>query len=164
MEKFQTTIKQSFTMSGVGLHTGQPVNLTFVPAPENHGFVFQRIDIENKPTIKADCDLVVDTSRGTTLEQNGARVSTVEHVLAALTGLEIDNVLLQLDGPEMPIMDGSSIEFVNKLKEVGIEVQKAEKEYFEITENIYYRDIANEVEMVAMPLNDYRLTRTDIVV
>lgn len=158
MEKFQTTIKQSFTMSGVGLHTGQPVNLTFVPAPENHGFVFQRIDIENKPTIKADCDLVVDTSRGTTLEQNGARVSTVEHVLAALTGLEIDNVLLQLDGPEMPIMDGSSIEFVNKLKEVGIEVQKAEKEYFEITENIYYRDIANEVEMVAMPLNDYRLT------
>jgi UDP-3-O-[3-hydroxymyristoyl] N-acetylglucosamine deacetylase/3-hydroxyacyl-[acyl-carrier-protein] dehydratase len=158
MEKFQTTIKEAFTMSGVGLHSGQQVNLTFNPAPENHGFVFQRIDLENKPTIKADCDLVVDTSRGTTLEQNGARVSTIEHVLAALTGLEIDNVLLQIDAAEMPIMDGSSIEFVNKLLEIGIETQKAEREYFDITENISYRDIDNQVEMVAMPLNDYRLT------
>lgn len=158
MEKLQTTIKKSFTMSGVGLHTGMPVNLTFNPAPEHHGYVFQRIDIEGKPTIKADCDLVVDTSRGTTLEQNGARVSTVEHVLAALTGLEIDNVLMELDGPEMPIMDGSSIEFVNQLLSTGIQIQKAEREYFEITENITYRDENNQVEMVAMPLNDYRLT------
>ncbi len=158
MEKFQTTIKTSFTMSGVGLHTGQAVNLTFNPADENHGYVFQRIDLENKPTIKADCDLVVDTSRGTTLEQNGARISTVEHVLAALAGLEIDNVLMQIDGPEMPIMDGSSIEFVNRLKSIGITYQKAEREYFEITENISYRDAENHVEMVAMPLNDYRLT------
>jgi UDP-3-O-[3-hydroxymyristoyl] N-acetylglucosamine deacetylase/3-hydroxyacyl-[acyl-carrier-protein] dehydratase len=158
MEKLQTTIKNPFTMSGVGLHTGMPVNLTFNPAPENHGYVFQRIDIEGKPTIKADCDLVVDTSRGTTLEQNGARVSTVEHVLAALTGLEIDNVLMELDGPEMPIMDGSSIEFVNQLIAVGIQIQKAEREYFEITENITFRDENNQVEMVAMPLNDYRLT------
>ena len=158
MEKLQTTIKKSFTMSGVGLHTGMPVNLTFNPAPEHHGYVFQRIDIEGKPTIKADCDLVVDTSRGTTLEQNGARVSTVEHVLAALTGLEIDNVLMELDGPEMPIMDGSSIEFVNQLLSTGIQIQKAEREYFEITENITFRDENNQVEMVAMPLNDYRLT------
>jgi UDP-3-O-[3-hydroxymyristoyl] N-acetylglucosamine deacetylase/3-hydroxyacyl-[acyl-carrier-protein] dehydratase len=158
MEKFQTTIKKSFTMSGVGLHTGQKVNLTFNPAAENHGYVFQRIDLPNLPTIKADCDLVVDTSRGTTLEQNGARVSTVEHVLAALAGLEIDNVLLQIDGAEMPIMDGSSIEFVKQLMSIGIEVQKVEREYFEITENISYRDSDNQVEMVAMPLNDYRLT------
>ena len=158
MEKFQTTIKKSFTMSGVGLHTGQKVNLTFNPAAENHGYVFQRIDLPNLPTIKADCDLVVDTSRGTTLEQNGARVSTVEHVLAALAGLEIDNVLLQIDGAEMPIMDGSSIGFVKQLMSIGIEVQKVEREYFEITENISYRDSDNQVEMVAMPLNDYRLT------
>ena len=89
MEKFQTTIKKAFTMSGVGLHTGQKVNLTFNPAVENHGYVFQRIDLPNQPTIKADCDLVVDTSRGTTLEQNSARISTVEHVLAALAGLEM---------------------------------------------------------------------------
>lgn len=158
MEKFQTTIKKAFTMSGVGLHTGQKVNLTFNPAVENHGYVFQRIDLPNQPTIKADCDLVVDTSRGTTLEQNSARVSTVEHVLAALAGLEIDNVLLQIDGPEMPIMDGSSVEFVKQLKFIGIAVQKVEREYFEITENISYRDENNQVEMVAMPLNDYRLT------
>lgn len=158
MEKFQTTIKKSFTMSGVGLHTGQQVNLTFNPAAENHGYVFQRIDLDKQPTIKADCDLVVDTSRGTTLEQNGARISTVEHVLAALAGLEIDNVLMQIDGPEMPIMDGSSIEFVKQLKSIGVEYQKAEREYFDITENISYRDIDNHVEMVAMPLNDYRLT------
>lgn len=158
MEKFQTTIKKSFTMSGVGLHTGQQVNLTFNPAAENHGYVFQRIDLDKQPTIKADCDLVVDTSRGTTLEQNGARISTVEHVLAALAGLEIDNVLMQIDGPEMPIMDGSSIEFVKQLKSIGVEYQKAEREYFDITENISYRDMDNHVEMVAMPLNDYRLT------
>lgn len=158
MEKFQTTIKKAFTMSGVGLHTGQKVNLTFNPAVENHGYVFQRIDLPNQPTIKADCDLVVDTSRGTTLEQNSARVSTVEHVLAALAGLEIDNVLLQIDGPEMPIMDGSSVEFVKQLKSIGIAVQKVEREYFEITENISYRDENNQVEMLAMPLNDYRLT------
>jgi len=158
MEKFQTTITKAFTMSGVGLHTGEKANLTFVPAPEHHGYIFQRIDLENQPTIKADCDLVVDTSRGTTLEQNGARISTVEHVLAALVGLEIDNVLMQIDGPEMPIMDGSAIEFVKQLSEIGITVQKAEREYFEITENISYRDLPNQVEIVAMPLNDYRLT------
>ena len=158
MEKFQTTIKKSFTISGVGLHTGEPVNLTFKPAAENHGYVFQRVDIDQQPTIKADCDLVVDTSRGTTLEQNGARISTVEHVLAALAGLEIDNVLMQVDGPEMPIMDGSSIEFVNKLLDIGISTQKAEREYFDISENISYQDIDKQVEIMAMPLNDYRLT------
>lgn len=158
MDKKQTTIRKSFTVSGVGLHTGEKVNLTFLPAAENHGYVFQRIDLEGQPTIKADCDLVTDTSRGTTLEKNNARVSTVEHVLAALTGLEIDNVLMQIDGPEMPIMDGSSVEFVKLLKEAGIEEQKAHREYFVIEENISYRDEENQVEMVAMPLNDYRLT------
>ena len=105
----QTTIKQAVTISGVGLHTGAKVNLTFLPAAANHWYKFQRIDLEGQPIIEADCELVVDTSRGTTLEKNGARVSTVEHALAALVGLEIDNVLLQIDGPEMPIMDGSSM-------------------------------------------------------
>ncbi len=158
MQKFQTTIEKPITISGVGLHTGQAVNLTFLPADENHGYVFQRIDLDGKPTIKADCDLVVDTSRGTTLEQNGARISTIEHVLAALVGMEIDNVLMQVDGPEMPIMDGSSIEFVKSLNQVGVKTQKAERVYFDIGENISYRDEENQVEMVAMPLNDYRLT------
>ncbi len=154
----QTTLKQAVTISGVGLHTGAIVNLTFAPAPVNHGYKFQRIDLENQPIIEADCDLVVDTSRGTTLEKNGARVSTVEHALAALVGLEIDNVLLQIDGPEMPIMDGSSYPFVEKLLKTGLEEQDAEREYFIVPNNIHYTDKDNFVEMVAMPLDDYRLT------
>ncbi len=154
----QTTLKQPVTVSGVGLHTGANVNLTFAPAPENHGFKFQRMDLDKQPIIEADCDLVVDTSRGTTLEKNGARVSTVEHALAALVGLEIDNVLLQIDGPEMPIMDGSSKPFVDKILAVGIVEQEAEREYFIVPSNVHYSDPENQVEMVAMPLEDYRAT------
>ncbi len=154
----QTTLKQAVTISGVGLHTGAIVNLTFCPAPENYGYKFQRIDLPNQPIIEADCDLVVDTSRGTTLEKNGARISTVEHTLAALVGLEIDNVLLQIDGIEMPIMDGSSKPFVDKLLAAGIVEQEAEREYFVVPSNIHYNDPENHVEMVAMPLDDYRAT------
>lgn len=154
----QTTIKSSFTMSGVGLHTGKHVNLTFHPAAENHGYKFRRIDIEGQPVIEADCDLVTDTSRGTTLEKGGAKVSTVEHVLAALAGMEIDNVLLDIDGPEMPIMDGSSAPFVEKLLEIGIVEQEAEREYFEIPFNVHYKDEENSVEIIAMPVNEYRIT------
>src|SRR6476660_5202204 len=109
----QRTIKTEITISGTGLHTGQAVNMTFKPAPENHGYKFKRIDIEGQPVIDADVDNVTDTSRGTTITQNGASVSTVEHVLAALVGLEIDNVMIELDGPETPIMDGSSIKFID---------------------------------------------------
>ena len=105
MEKLQTTIKESFTVSGTGLHTGGSVNMTFLPAEEDHGYKFQRVDMERQPIVDALVDHVVDVSRGTTLEQNGARINTVEHVLAALAGLEIDNVLIQLDSPETPIMD-----------------------------------------------------------
>jgi UDP-3-O-[3-hydroxymyristoyl] N-acetylglucosamine deacetylase/3-hydroxyacyl-[acyl-carrier-protein] dehydratase len=154
----QTTLKKAVTVSGVGLHTGANVKLTFMPAPINHWYKFQRTDLENTPVIDADCDLVVDTSRGTTLEKNGARVSTVEHALAALVGLEIDNVLLQIDGPEMPIMDGSSKPFVEKLLEAGIVEQDAEREYFIVPSNVHYNDVHNKVEMVAMPLDDYRAT------
>ncbi len=154
----QTTLKNSITVSGVGLHTGAVVNLTFSPAPVNHWYKFQRTDLEVQPIIEADCELVVDTSRGTTLEKNGARVSTVEHALAALVGLEIDNVLLEIDGPEMPIMDGSSKPFVDALLSVGIVEQDAEREYFHIPVNVHYNDNQNHIEMVAMPLDDYRAT------
>ena len=154
----QTTLKQAVTLSGVGLHTGANVNLTFMPAPVNHWYKFQRTDLDGQPIIEADCELVTDTSRGTTLEKNGVKVSTVEHALAALVGLEIDNVLLQVDGPEMPIMDGSSIMFVEKLLEAGIVEQEAEREYFHVPVNVHYNDAANGVEMVAMPLDDYRAT------
>ncbi|HEY1047775.1 MAG TPA: bifunctional UDP-3-O-[3-hydroxymyristoyl] N-acetylglucosamine deacetylase/3-hydroxyacyl-ACP dehydratase [Bacteroidia bacterium] len=154
----QTTLKQAVTVSGVGLHTGAKVNLTFNPAPANHWYKFQRTDLEGQPIIEADCELVTDTSRGTTLEKGNVKVSTVEHALAALVGLEIDNVLLQIDGPEMPIMDGSSILFVEKLLEAGIVELEVEREYFQVPVNVHYNDPANRVEMVAMPLDDYRAT------
>ncbi|MCB9246489.1 MAG: bifunctional UDP-3-O-[3-hydroxymyristoyl] N-acetylglucosamine deacetylase/3-hydroxyacyl-ACP dehydratase [Flavobacteriales bacterium] len=158
MEKLQTTLKQSFSISGVGLHTGIPVTMTFLPAPEDHGYKFQRIDLEGQPIIEADADLVTDVSRGTTLEKDGAKVSTVEHVLAALVGLEIDNVLMQLDAVETPIMDGSSMPYVERLRAAGIVEQKKPRIYFEVPSNIAYAEPERGVEMIAMPLDDYRLT------
>ncbi|WP_017731820.1 bifunctional UDP-3-O-[3-hydroxymyristoyl] N-acetylglucosamine deacetylase/3-hydroxyacyl-ACP dehydratase [Nafulsella turpanensis] len=154
----QHTIKKSITLSGVGLHTGVRANMTFLPAKPNHGIKFQRIDIEGHPTVDADVDNVVDLSRGTTIEQSGARVNTVEHVMAALTGLELDNVLIQLDGPEPPIMDGSSIQFINALKEAGVEEQNALRNFFEVPEGIFYREPGRQVEIAALPLDDYRVT------
>jgi UDP-3-O-[3-hydroxymyristoyl] N-acetylglucosamine deacetylase / 3-hydroxyacyl-[acyl-carrier-protein] dehydratase len=139
MSDKQRTIKKAVSISGVGLHTGEPVTLTFNPAEENHWFKFQRMDLKGQPIIDADVDLVVDTSRGTTLEKDGARVYTTEHVLAALMGLRIDNCLIQLTGSEMPIMDGSSLKFIELLEEAGIVEQEAEREYFELTENLTYR-------------------------
>ncbi|MCU0368015.1 MAG: bifunctional UDP-3-O-[3-hydroxymyristoyl] N-acetylglucosamine deacetylase/3-hydroxyacyl-ACP dehydratase, partial [Cyclobacteriaceae bacterium] len=154
----QQTIKKSVTLSGVGLHTGVQTNMTFLPAKPNHGIKFQRIDLPGAPIIDADCDRVVDVSRGTTIEQSGARVSTIEHTLAALVGLEIDNVLIQLDGPEAPIMDGSSIQFVNILKEAESEEQNALRDFFEVQDSIFYREAARNVEIAALPLDDYRVT------
>jgi UDP-3-O-[3-hydroxymyristoyl] N-acetylglucosamine deacetylase/3-hydroxyacyl-[acyl-carrier-protein] dehydratase len=154
----QQTIKNSVTLSGVGLHTGVTTNMTFVPARPNHGIKFQRVDLPGSPIIDADCDNVVDVSRGTTIEQSGARVSTIEHTLAALVGLEVDNVLIQLDGPEAPIMDGSSIQFVNVLKEAGAEEQNALRDFFEVQDSIFYREVARNVEIAALPLDDYRVT------
>jgi UDP-3-O-[3-hydroxymyristoyl] N-acetylglucosamine deacetylase / 3-hydroxyacyl-[acyl-carrier-protein] dehydratase len=154
----QQTIKKSVTLSGVGLHTGVQTNMTFLPAKPNHGIKFQRIDLPGSPIIDADCDRVVDVSRGTTIEQSGARVSTIEHTLAALVGLEIDNVLIQLDGPEAPIMDGSSLQFVNILKEAEAEEQNALRDFFEVQDSIFYREAARNVEIAALPLDDYRVT------
>lgn len=154
----QRTIKAEVSVSGTGLHTGEKVTMTFRPAPENHGFKFRRIDIEGQPIIEADVDNVTDTSRGTTISQNGASVNTVEHVLAALVGLEVDNVMIDLDGPETPIMDGSSLQYVDALVEVGFKEQEADREYFSIPYNIHYSEPDRKVDMVAMPLDDYRFT------
>ena len=155
----QTTIKAPVTVKGVGLHTGKEVIMTFKPAPENHGFKFQRIDLPGSPIIDADVDNVTDTSRGTTITQNGASVSTVEHTLAALAGLELDNILIEIDAPETPIMDGSSIIFIEELEKVGFEIQDADREYFVIPSNITYSESDRQVEMVAMPyIDDYRIT------
>lgn len=154
----QHTIKRAITVSGVGLHTGHKVNLTFKPDEIDSGIKFQRIDLPGKPIIEADADLVVDTSRGTTIAKEEAKVSTVEHVLAALVGLEIDNILIEVDAPETPIMDGSSKLFLEALEEAGLQEQNALRNFFEIPEGIFYRDNAKNVEMAALPVDDYRVT------
>lgn len=158
MNTKQKTIKSEISVDGVGLHTGVNVTLTFCPAPENHGFKFQRIDLPGSPIIDADCDNVTDTARGTTITQNGASVSTVEHVMASLVGMDLDNVLIKLNGPETPIMDGSSILFVEAIEKAGIQIQDAEREYFSIPHNITYLEPERSVEIVGMPLDDYRFT------
>jgi UDP-3-O-[3-hydroxymyristoyl] N-acetylglucosamine deacetylase / 3-hydroxyacyl-[acyl-carrier-protein] dehydratase len=158
MNRKQTTLKDTATISGIGLHTGAKVNLTFRPAPENHGYKFKRVDLPDQPIIDADVDNVTDTSRGTTITQNGASVSTVEHTLAALVGLEIDNVLIEIDGPESPIMDGSSMPFIQAIEKVGLLSQDADREYFTIQDNVHYVEGDRGVEMMAFPADDYRIT------
>lgn len=154
----QQTIRKQVTLSGVGLHTGVQTNVTFLPAKPGHGIKFQRVDLPGSPIIDADCDNVVDVSRGTTIEQSGARVSTIEHTLAATVGLEIDNLLIQLDGPECPIMDGSSKPFIDILKQGETEVQNALRDFYEVQDTIFYRDASRNVEIAALPLDDYRVT------
>ncbi len=154
----QHTIKKSVTLSGVGLHTGVDVHMTFLPAKPNHGIKFQRIDLDGQPIVDADVDNVVDLSRGTTIEQNGARVNTVEHTMAALVGMEIDNIIIQLDGPEPPIMDGSSKMFIEALEKAGTEEQNALRNFYTVPESIFYKDASRDVEIAALPLDDYRVT------
>ncbi len=154
----QHTLKSAVSISGTGLHTGVVAELTFKPANPGFGLQIQRVDLPEQPIIKADCDLVTDTSRGTTLEANGARINTVEHVLAALVGMGIDNCLIQVNGPEMPIMDGSSEPFVELIEEAGVLEQDAEKTWYTIDENIYHYDEVKRVELIAMPSREYNVT------
>jgi UDP-3-O-[3-hydroxymyristoyl] N-acetylglucosamine deacetylase/3-hydroxyacyl-[acyl-carrier-protein] dehydratase len=154
----QQTIKSSVSYSGVGLHTGNSCTLTFKPAPENFGIRFVRTDIGGCPEIPADIDHVVDISRGTTLAVGDAKVHTVEHVLAAVVGLQIDNLIIELDGNEPPVGDGSAKPFVDALLEVGFEKQDAPKDYLIIDQTIQYSDEASGVDMAALPLDDYRVT------
>ncbi len=160
MSSKQRTLSAPVTVTGIGLHTGAAVNLTIVPAPENHGYAFQRIDLEGQPIIKADCDLVVSTQRGTTLEYKGARVHTTEHVLSALYGCKVDNALIQIDGPEIPIMDGSAWPFVEAIESVGYTEQNADRQYLTLTENLTYEDNERGIEMLAVPTTggEFRLT------
>lgn len=153
----QRTIKQSVTVSGVGLHTGKKVTLTFHPAPVNHGYKFQRIDLDKQPVISADVNRVLSTNRGTTIGEGEQVVNTVEHVLSALSGLEIDNVLMTIDGPETPIADGSAKPFVEALIQAGTQEQDEEREYFEITEPISYFDEATGAEITAFPYDGFEV-------
>lgn len=154
----QQTLKGSVTLSGVGLHTGKEVVMTMKPANPGLGFRFQRIDLPDKPVVKADADLVVDTSRGTTIESNGARVSTIEHTLAALVGMGVDNVLIELNGPEVPIMDGSAREIIEAIESVGVQEQEAKRIVYSIDQNIHFYDPVKNVDMLAVPSSDYQIT------
>jgi UDP-3-O-[3-hydroxymyristoyl] N-acetylglucosamine deacetylase/3-hydroxyacyl-[acyl-carrier-protein] dehydratase len=156
MSEKQRTIKEQVSISGVGLHTGNEVVITFKPAPDNYGYKFRRVDLNTGTLVDADVDHVVDTSRGTSIEQEGVRIDTVEHVLAALAGLEIDNALIELNQSETPILDGSSRFYVEALLAAGIVEQKALRSYYEISSNIIYTDPEKKVELIAIPSNDFK--------
>jgi len=158
MSEKQKTIKQdSITLSGCGLHTGVEVNMTFKPAPENYGYRFKRIDLEGQPEIKALAENVVDTSRSTAIEEKGARVGTIEHVMAALYALGIDNIIIEIDAPETPILDGSAAQFVKALSEAGIVEQEADKQYFEIRQNYKYSNPEKGVDLMVFPDDNFSL-------
>ena len=158
MSNKQRTIEKKVTLQGVGLHTGENVTMSFLPAKENHGFAFKRIDLEGEPIIEADANYVVNTQRGTNLEKNGVKIHTSEHVLAALVGLEIDNVLIELDAPEPPIMDGSSKFFVKALEEAGIVEQDQEREEYIVKDVISYKDETTGSEITVIPADHYQVT------
>ena len=154
----QRTIANEVTLKGVGLHTGANVTMKFVPAPENHGYAFKRVDLEGQPIIEAHANYVVNTQRGTNLEKMGVKIQTSEHVLAALVGLELDNVLIELDSPEPPIMDGSSKFFVEALEKAGIVTQDAEREEYVVKDVITYKDEATGSDITVIPSDEYQIT------
>lgn len=154
----QHTLSKAISISGTGLHTGALVDMKLNPAHSGFGIQFKRTDLLTSSLIKADCDLVSDTSRGTTLQVGEAKVSTIEHILAALTGMGIDNVLIEINGPEIPIIDGSSQPFTELIEKAGIMEQEAAKAWYSLEENIYYYDDEKRVEMTALPSTSYRLT------
>ncbi|MBM1106986.1 bifunctional UDP-3-O-[3-hydroxymyristoyl] N-acetylglucosamine deacetylase/3-hydroxyacyl-ACP dehydratase [Aurantibacter crassamenti] len=154
----QRTISKEIILKGVGLHTGENVTMKFMPAPVNHGYRFKRVDLEGSPIIEADANYVVNTQRGTNLEKNGVKIQTSEHVLAALVGMEIDNVLIELDSSEPPIMDGSSKYFVEALDIVGAKDQDADFEEYIVKDVITFRDDSTGSEITVIPSDEYQVT------
>ena len=151
MSENQKTIKKAISFKGRGLHSGVEVELTLAPAPENHGCQFIRTDLNDKPVIRALAENVVETSRGTTLEEKGVSVSTIEHVLASCVGAGIDNVRIELNGPEAPILDGSSKYYTEAIEKTGFTEQNEPRNVFRITEKIEYRDDEHGIEIIAYP-------------
>lgn len=147
----QQTIKEAFTLTGKGLHTGMDITATFLPAADNHGYKFQRMDVEGQPVIDALAENVVETTRGTVIATGDVKVSTIEHSMAALYAAGIDNCLIQVNGPEMPILDGSSFPYVEKITEVGLEEQKSDKEYYVVKQRIDVKDEATGASIMLLP-------------
>lgn len=158
MSDKQKTLSKSVTLKGVGLHTGKEVTMTLRPGEVNSGFVFVRTDLEGSPAVEADANFVVSTARGTTLEKKGVKVYTTEHVLAALTGMDVDNARIEMDNAEPPILDGSAKYFIEAIEEAGVEEQDAEREYFVIKDVISFTDPETGSEITALPSEDYRIT------
>ena len=154
----QKTIKTEISLTGVGLHTGNEVKITFKPAPINNGFTFVRVDLEGQPIIEADANYVVNTQRGTNLEKLGVKIQTPEHVLAALVGCDLDNVIIELNASELPIMDGSSIYFVEAIEKAGIQEQEAKRNIYVVKEIISYTDEETGSEILIMPSEEYQIT------
>ena len=160
MSDKQHTLRTAATLQGVGLHSGVPVTLTMAPAPVGHGYKFQRVDLPDQPIIDADADLVVSTARGTTLGQGDVVVNTTEHVLSALYAMGVDNCLLQLTGPEVPIMNGSALPFVEAIEAVGLEEQDAPRNWFVLKEPVWFETQERGTEMLAVPTpgGEFRVT------
>lgn len=154
----QKTIKAEISLTGVGLHTGKEVKMTFKPAPVNNGFTFVRVDLEGHPIIEADANYVVNTQRGTNLEKLGVKIQTPEHVLAALVGCDIDNITIELNASELPIMDGSSKYFVEALETAGIQEQNAKRNVYVVKEVISFTDEASGSEILVMPSDHFCVT------
>lgn len=154
----QHTIKEPVNLAGYGLHTGLEVQMTIKPASVGYGFKFQRVDLPDQPIVKADVDYVVDTSRGTTIEQNNVRIGTIEHLLAALVGCGIDNALIEINAPEVPILDGSSKEFIDAIESVGVQQQDAQKVVYTLDNNIHFYDPVKNVDMLAIPSQQFQVT------
>ena len=154
----QHTLKEEIELEGVGLHTGNKSKVRIKPAPDNYGIKFVRVDLPEKPVIEADIDNVVEYERSTTLGKGGVKIYTVEHLMSALSGLQIDNAIIEIEGNEPPAMDGSSIEYVKAIKKVGTQEQQANREFYVIEEPIHYRDDEKEVDLAAMPFDGFRVT------
>ncbi len=155
----QQSLKATCSLKGKGLHLGTEVTITFHPADVNHGIVFKRIDIEENNTIPASIEWVSETTRGTVLtNRNGVSVRTIEHVMAALAGLEIDNILIELDGEEVPIMDGSSIDYIKTLSNAGIREQSEDKKVYNLQETIQWKDPNSDIEFIAVPADSFKVS------
>ena len=158
MEMKQQTLKSSFTLQGKGLHTGLDIEITFLPAPENHGYKIQRVDLDGQPVLDAVAENVINTQRGTVLGKNDITVSTIEHAMAALYASEIDNCLIQVNAPEFPILDGSAQIYVENIMRVGIEEQSAEKDYYIIRNKVEITDEESGSSIIALPDDHFSIS------